>query len=770
MELPAKPTILRVTPDHRVAIMVLRDETSEISQRAIVLELSTLAAPAVRSNFSIQGHVEQLEISPDGATTVFLVDRKNSKSAPRWGIVAMDLANPGKPVERWRHELSTYQPLTKEQVSITSDASVYAVSDDAHVLVQKVGSDQDPLEVPILSTQPTLKFSPNGRYLAFVANSTVPVSMGVVDLSSPTPSISKRTGYDRQQSLCVFAVLNSGHLLLGDPMAHRVGIYTPIDGIPRAAAFEGDIDCTDLEVNTLGAGSLTYATAYGIERIDIGNPRKPRATLRWVVPVGEVPLAIAGDLLFAANQNSASLEIYHLRASVDGSTDFNWGALKDADLKAMSAYNQSTEELGVREGKVIAALEESGARQAVQLPVVGISPKEAAAILNDYGYFASVTRFDFQRAEASLRRAIALDPELGVAYLNLANVRRRRLSEIGGIKNWQSAMNEISDLYRTYVGKGGKSTPEIDRFVRAVAFQQGTMPFCEAVATSANDGTLEDLIVDRALGVEVRGGRHADISFSTDGSEARNPIMEALESHTQSPMELEVNGWADGLTGADALGLLFYGGVAHVIQYRGAKYPIRTAPLLTGPACEFSSTTTEIVAPKALEPALCHGIVDADATVNSIEFPEPVQISRGVLEKRYRETSAVGEALVDFANTGVPKKVVALALSSGRGEGCEEQFFDVVSESGDRLAEGTDHDLIAQLQRFTGGIFPLDCGNAAKFFTYHGKTYFENTPAAGPMDSRNEYHSVTRVEQGKVSDVCGITFQTHVSPRDLMQP
>ena len=109
----------------------------------------------------------------------------------------MDLANPGKPVERWRRELSTYQPLTKEQVSITSDASAYAVSDDAHVMVQNVGSDQDPLVVPILSTQPTLKFSPNSRYLAFVSNSMVPISMGVVDLSSPTPSISKRFGYDR---------------------------------------------------------------------------------------------------------------------------------------------------------------------------------------------------------------------------------------------------------------------------------------------------------------------------------------------------------------------------------------------------------------------------------------------------------------------------------------------------------------------------------------------------------------------------------------------
>ena len=381
-------------------------------------------------------------------------------------------------------------------------------------------------------------------------------------------------------------------------MAHRVGIYTPVDGVPRTAAFEGDIDCTDLEVNNLEAGSLTYATAYGFEQIDIRDPRKPKASLRWVDPVGEVPLAIAGDLLFEVNRNSASLEIYHLRASLDSGTEFNWGALKDADLKAMSAYNQSTEELGVRERKVMEVLQESGAPQAVELPVSGISPKEAAAILNDYGYFLSVTRFDFQRAEASLRRAIVLDPELGVTYLNLANVQRRRLSEIGGVKNRQSAMNEIADLYRTYVAKGGKSTPEIDRFLRAVAFQQGTMPFCEAVAASANDGTLEDLIVDRALGVEVRGGRHADISFSTDESEARYPIMEALESRTHSPMELDANGLADGLTGADELGLLFYRGVGHVIQYRGAKYPIRTAPLLAGPACEFSSTTTEIVSPR----------------------------------------------------------------------------------------------------------------------------------------------------------------------------
>ena len=241
------------------------------------------------------------------------------------------------------------------------------------------------------------------------------------------------------------------------------------------------------------------------------------------------------------------------------------------------------------------------------------------------------------------------------------------------------------------------------------------------------------------------------------------PAVYAFDSDTDFPTEIQFDApWGESLWGGDSLGLLIYGGAPHLIHYRDAQHPVHTVPLTTGPSCEFKVTEAESVSPNAEEPKLCQSRVNGTGP-SGIEFNEPVTISHEEIAKQYSETTAGNAALVDFDNTGVPKKVVSLDLSSGAGAGCEEQLFDVLSESGDGLSEGADHDAIASLQHLTTNRYPiLPCGNTARFFVYRGKTYFESQPAGGPTDSWTQYHHVTRSEHGKVTDVCGITFKTHV--------
>ena len=87
----------------------------------------------------------------------------------------------------------------------------------------------------------------------------------------------------------------------------------------------------------------------------------------------------------------------------------------------------------------------------------------------------------------------------------------------------------------------------------------------------------------------------------------------------------------------------------------------------------------------------------------------------------------------------------------------------MLSESGDELASGPNHELMSALQHLTTNRYPiLPCENSARLFSYQGHVYFEGQPAQPPTNSWNEYHYVTRIENGQVQDVCGITFRDHV--------
>ena len=778
VELPGSPVLVRPTPDGRRAIVMLFHSNKEPVQQGVVLDLESPAAPALKSTFTEEGTVEQIAIAPDGAKALLVVAKPIGEGAQRTReVVALDLHDPGHPLERARRAIpGTGIAFGLGGVAIASDAVTYAFSQPSasqqfasDVVVRNVSNDQAKTVVLTATTTPTLFFSMDARFLAFGTNQYAVGSVGVIDLSaSPTKLYRQEYMPYEGRYRCVFGVESGGYVLLSDARIPRLGVYAAVEAVPRVGrldfpSFEGlGIDACDLFSQDSQAGMISVATTDSIERIDVSNPRMPKASGRWVNPVGTRPLALAESLVFATDKSGKGLQLLQLNDHPENAGGLDWEALAAAYENIMTRYRSS--QSATRNIDAFLALRDAGAPQAVELGAPTISAKKAAAILNDYGYLATVNRSDRALSEAALRRAIQLDPDRAVGYLNLADLLRTHLGEVSGAGERRVAESEISGFYATYYSKGGSRRGEIDRYLNSVRSDQGTRRVCQAVASYANDGRLEGLIADRAFGVDV-GGRRVDLLFTTEGT-SHTPTWYVFDSGTDSPATISVDApWVDSLWGGDQLGLLVYQGTPLIIHYRDARHPVHTASLAGGPACEFSLSATEKVSPHALEPELCHALAEGGGP-EGIEFKlaVPAALSQEEVAKRYGETGADKMARLDFENSGAIKNVLALSLSSGAGAGCEEEFFDVASETGDRLADGTDHELIAKMQHLTDNRYPVSpCGNSPRFFAYGNKIYFESKAAQWPpVDTWNEYHFVTRIDNAQVHEVCGMTFEPHV--------
>src|SRR5262249_54136610 len=269
---------------------------------------------------------------------------------------------------------------------------------------------------------------------------------------------------------CVAAILQSGHAVVEDTRAPRLGIYASEANIPRVAtlAHDGSKHCQRLGAGTAGTLIVGGETGSGrVYRIDLRNPGKPAFSGFWQFPVNTYPHAVAGTLAYAAaGEQGRQVQIFRL--DLVGGAAVDWAALDAAHRAAMDRYNQE-----LQEGKsvpylfAITHLEEAGVRQALQGTVAGISAQRAAAIFNDYGSLASKSGVESTSAEHALRRALELDPNRALAALNLADLLRRRLSALTDASAKQRLVSEIQTLYSKYLELGGKTNSRIEAFMKA---------------------------------------------------------------------------------------------------------------------------------------------------------------------------------------------------------------------------------------------------------------------------------------------------------------
>jgi hypothetical protein len=420
----------------------------------------------------------------------------------------------------------------------------------------------------------------------------------------------------------------------------------------------------------------------------------------------------------------------------------------------MERYNQD-----LRAGKsmpyfdAVARLEQAGILQALEAPVAGISPRRAAAILNDYGFLVWKKQARLTWAEPALRRAIALDPRRALARLNLADGLRESLPALTDFAVKQQRVAEIAALYRKYLVLGGKSQAHITSFLKGSLAGVGTTDICHAIVSYANAGRLQELVSDVGINI-TSGGRRLDLVFTTEGT-AHVPTVYAFDANTDIPLHedaLSVPG-IEGLWGGDQLGWVVYRDTTHILHYRDFRHPVATSPLSGGAACNFRATTVEKIGPKASELALCRSLSTGQGPP-AIAFDTPAPIAWEDVRERYSETIAGRMRRLNFANDGQLATIAEMQLSSGAGAGCGAEFYDLLDTTGQRLVSGPQHALLMQLQNANPSHrYPILCGNKARFFTYHGKIYFENKPATWPpIDDLNQYHRVARIGRGSVVD------------------
>jgi hypothetical protein len=258
-----------------------------------------------------------------------------------------------------------------------------------------------------------------------------------------------------------------------------------------------------------------------------------------------------------------------------------------------------------------------------------------------------------------------------------------------------------------------------------------------------------------------------DLIFTDQGT-AGVPDITAVDAATGELLGNDSVPIPEGedLWGGDHLGLVVYHGASHVLHFKDMQHPVSTFLLSGAKACHFLQATRQQIGLGAIEPGLCRQL-DGGGGPISLDFDMPVAMTPEEAQSRYWEAGPAGMRLLDVLNDGNPVNVVELRLASGAGAGCDETFYDTADETGKHYTSGTARDLLMALQHADPtDRYPIrPCGNAPRFFRYQDKTYLETKPASWPPRSEQDtYHRVTRVDGGKVVDVCDFQFTSSVSP------
>lgn len=445
----------------------------------------------------------------------------------------------------------------------------------------------------------------------------------------------------------------------------------------------------------------------------------------------------------------------------------DWVKLRSQHESAMQAYAAGKGSFSSA-WKATETLESASIKAALAAPVNGISAGSAAAILNDYGFLLSKRSSDedLMAAEKYLVRAIEIDPNRKLAYLNLADLLRARLRAINTFEEKMRESARIEVLYKKYVSLAGSSNEKIESFLDRNLSKDTAANICVAIADYSNLGRLDELF-SPARNVNV-GGVRLDIDFTTQGT-AHVPYVEARDSASGAIVEdaLAIPD-EESLWGGDDLGLIVYKNNAQILHYRDLKNPVSTSRVNGDDSdCRFKVEVIETVVSGAENAVLCNDLRDQkDMDVVAIDAPSSISYEQ-VKEWGYEETSVAATNMLDIANDGDALLIGMMDLVSGAGAGCDARFFEALDAREKKLLKSSRRELLLQMQGISGGgrHFVPHCGNDARFIRYQGKVYYENKPGFWPpRDEREQYHWVRQIRGGQVVDVCKFSFKSIVSP------
>lgn len=142
VNLPGYPLLMRAnTVGHRAIVMLTRS-ARDSTQAGLIVDIDDSTRPTVRGQFSVQGNVEQLSLSPDGSGAILLVSNPASRPGEStFSIISLNLSDPARPIETSRHTLPVKSMLwSARSIALASDASGYAIIPDSDLYPNNRGT------------------------------------------------------------------------------------------------------------------------------------------------------------------------------------------------------------------------------------------------------------------------------------------------------------------------------------------------------------------------------------------------------------------------------------------------------------------------------------------------------------------------------------------------------------------------------------------------------------------------------------------------------
>lgn len=753
-----------MTPDGSrllIQTQTAADESFEIR----VIDASNPSSPIARGRLATAS-ASELAMSDNGrrALVAEKTSGRQSHDAPStYKVTSIDLSDPGKPRELWKRS------ITARAMRLAPDASALAYSmptqpTDKHQEVMVVRSDQGVetrLSVRSYSTIDSMHIAPGARFIAFSH-----YGWTVADLARRPPATFERRQSRLQSDGCLLSMLPSGRLLVEDLRAPRFGIYAAQPNLPRIAKLthgaEAGSSCQFTPRGRTDKHLLVQKDNGTLYLLDLSEAQHPSLSKPLLLPQGSVAVGLdANGRIYAlrSTQGESRLEIYDAKHTVPSKVD--WAALEVVHREALRIYGDKKLSEFERQWNAAHKFEDAGAFAALDAPVSGISNHVAASILNDYAFLLQHTKppgnLDVQ---ALLRRAIELDPDRRIAYLNLADALRRSLPFEPGPR--APVLAQARTNYDKYLALGGSPVKDMQGLAEDRLYRRPESGMCRAIVDFANAGRLGELIRSAATDVPA-GGKKLDLLFTTEGT-AHVPAVYAWDASDDHPIENVPTPGADGLWGGDELGLIMYGGAAHILHYRDASHPVASVAVSGAQSCDFVTPTVELVGSDALEPELCAQLMEGHGP-QALKFNGPMRMTHKDVSTVYPQTALTGSRRIDVANDGNPINIGRFELSSTAGAGCDETVFDELDANAAHVKPGPRRDQLMVLQGAdSSDRYPVrPCGNQPRFFAHKGNVYFETKPSKWPpIDQWNSYHRVTRIRQGQVEDVCHFSFKSTV--------
>lgn len=559
-----------------------------------LLDLSKPDAPSPRGTSPLPGTPTDLALSGDGQSALVVVQSDKSPSGLRdtsqISVLAFDLSQMEAPRLLWQ------RPVGAVPIVLAPDASAWARSEPTTALpirwqttIEWMDAARAPVTLPGTPARAT-QLARQGEWLAWSdpANS----QLGVVRLGEPQANAvaAARHATRHLPHHCASALLDSGHLVIEDLRASRLGIYAPADRLPRLTSLphEGTAHCTSLGQDT--EGHLLIAGQAGqLRRVQIARPDAAVVDGQWQLPHGMTPRAASGVYLYA----TANDTLHVFRLDRGNAVDVDWAAL-DRTHQTIMARNAQALAGGEPKIKkaVLATLEQAGATLAPDSPIAGLAPRRAATILSDFGYLLSSDPTRYALAEFALKRANVLDPGNAAAAVRLADLWRAHLPLMSEAGKHAQRRNDITALYRRHLRLAGTAAaPHAKALAIGDPAQDLGDDLCMAVLRHARVGRLPEMLLTSAVNLPIgpTDPRRVDLVL-TKATVTTPAMVYGFDATTDEPLEatdLPVP-MGKAMPGG-TLALATWRGMTQLLHYRDLRHPPTCAP---GPQGKPSSVAT----------------------------------------------------------------------------------------------------------------------------------------------------------------------------------